>query len=174
MKKEDATGNLHDRAQCLIDQERVEGLVAEERRWLEDHLAGCEACAARAAETEATLRALKSVSVALPPGLAASAKLRVREEAAKLKQRRSRNLALIVGCAVSWALGVASAPLVWRLCAWFGTTLDLPRIVWELGFVCWWFVPAAAAGLVIVWARSRADREDFYGRLETGSRSGRS
>jgi len=173
MKKQDEMANLHDRAQRLIDQERVEGLVPEELRWLQDHLAGCEACAARAASTESALRALKSVSIALPPGLGVSTKLRVREEAVRLKQRRARNLALIVGCAVSWIAGVASAPLVWRLFEWVGTTLALPRIVWELGFLCWWFVPAAAAGLVILWVRTRAEREDLNEPLGTGPRSGR-
>jgi hypothetical protein len=57
--------------------------------------------------------------------------------------------------------GVASAPLVWKACAWIGAALRLPRVVWELGFLAWWLVPAAAAGLVIVWAHSRAEREDF-------------
>lgn len=167
------TGNLHERAHRLIDQERLEDLPPEDRRWLEDHLAACEACAGWAESTDAALRALKSVSVAVPPGLAASAKLIVREEAAKLKQRRSRNLALITGCAISWALGVASAPLVWRLCEWIGATFALPRFVWIAGFACWWFVPAAAAGLVILWAQARAERERFDASLETRPRAGR-
>ena len=171
MKKEDVSAELHERARRLIDQERVEGLAPEERRWLEDHLAGCEACAGRAASAEAALRAFKSVSVALPPGLAASTNMQVREKAAELKQRRARNLALIAGCAVSWVAGVASAPLVWKLCAWIGGTLALPRIVWVAGFACWWLVPAASAGLVILWARARAEGEDFNGPLETGTRS---
>ncbi len=171
MKKQGATGGLHERAQRLIDQERIEGLASEEHRWLQDHLAGCAACAARAASTESALGALKSVSVVLPPGLAASAKLRVREKAAELKLRRVRIVALVVGCAISWAAGVASAPLVWRLCEWIGASLDLPRIVWIAGFAFWWLVPGVFAGLVILWARKRAEREDLNGRLETGPRS---
>jgi hypothetical protein len=35
----------------------------------------------------------------------------------------------------------------------------LPRVVWVLGFAFWWLVPAAAAGGVLVWYRSRAERE---------------
>lgn len=171
--KNEASENLHERAQQLIDRKHVEGLPPEELRWLEDHLSTCEACAGRSASTKAALRSLKSVSVALPSDLAASAKLRVREEAARLKQRRARNLALIVGCAISWALGVASAPLVWRVCEWLGSTFALPRIVWIAGFACWWFVPAAAVGLVILWAQARAEREDFNGPLEVGTRSHR-
>jgi anti-sigma factor RsiW len=171
MRMHEASTDLHERALWLIDRERVEGLEPEERRWLQDHLAGCEACAARSASTEAAVRGLKSVSVPLPPGLAASTNLRVRKEVADIKQRRTRTIALIAGCAASWTVGVASAPLVWRLCEWLGTTLSLPRIVWELGFLSWWLVPAASAGLVVLWARSRAEREELNGRLELGRRS---
>jgi hypothetical protein len=170
MTKQHESADLHERARRLIDVERVEGLAPGERRWLQDHLAACEACVGWAVSAEAALRAIKSVPIALPPGLAASAKLRVLEKAAELKQKRARNLALVVGCAFSWAVGVASAPLVWRLCAWFGATLDLPRILWELGFICWWFVPAAAAGLVILWVGARADQPVLNGPPEVGPR----
>ncbi|HUI40435.1 MAG TPA: hypothetical protein VL523_00550 [Terriglobia bacterium] len=163
MKREGSTQDLHERARRLVDVERVEGLATEERRWLQDHLAACETCAAWAQSADAALRAFKSVSVALPPALAASARFRVRERAAELKQQRARNAALIAGCALSWLLGVASAPLVWKLCAWLGSAFGLPRIVWELGFAAWWFVPASAAALVIVWARSRAEHEQLGG-----------
>ena len=155
MKEEDGLRDLHERARRLIDVERVEGLAVQERRWLQEHLATCEACAGWAEAAEAALRMLRSVSMVPPAGLAASAKLRVREKAAELKQQRARNLALLAGCALSWVAGVASAPLVWRLCAWLGSTLDLPRIVWQLAFVFWWFVPAAAASLVLLLARAQ-------------------
>jgi anti-sigma factor RsiW len=171
MKKQGPMEDLHERARRLIDKERIEGLAQDERFWLEEHLSGCEACAARVAQTEAALQALKAVSVGLPRGLAASTSLRVREEATKLRQRRARNLALIAGCAISWVAGVASAPLVWKLSEWLGTTLELPRIVWELGFLSWWLVPAAAAAVVTLWVNARAEREEFNGRLETSSRS---
>ncbi len=171
MKKQEAFSDMHERARRLIDREQVEGLTPEESRWLHDHLAGCEACSACSSSTESALRALKSVSVAVPPGLASSTTLKVREEAAMLRQRRARNLWLIAGCAASWMAGVASAPLVWRGCEWVGTALALPRIVWELGFLSWWLVPAAAVGLVILWIRTRAEGEDLNGLLEAGRRS---
>lgn len=163
MKKQEAVGNVHERARNLIDRNLIEGLELEEQRWLATHLVECESCTRHAASTEAALQAVKSVSVALPRGLAASTKLRVHEEAAKLKRCRARNLALIAGCTISWVAGVASAPLVWRLCEWLGTTLDLPRIVWELGFLSWWLVPAAAVGLVILWSRTEVERH--YGAM---------
>jgi hypothetical protein len=154
MKQEDAVRDMHERARRLIDVERIEGLEAEERRWLETHLAACELCAEWAEAAGAALRMFRSVSIVPPPGLAATTKLRLREKATQLKQQRARNLALIAGCALSWIAGVASAPLVWKLCASLGAWLDLPKIVWQLAFVFWWFVPAAVAGLVIILARA--------------------
>jgi hypothetical protein len=151
--------SVHERARRLIDVERVEGLALEDRRWLEDHLAACEACAARAVTTAAALSALRSISVALPPGLASTTKFRVRLRAAELRRERARNAGLVVGCALSWLAGVASAPLVWKACAWLGGVLDLPRAVWVLGFAAWWFVPISAAALIILWARARSERE---------------
>ncbi len=147
----------HERARRLIDAERVEGLAREESRWLQDHLAACEDCARRAAGTDAAIRALRSISVALPPGLSAVTRQRVRVRARELAQHRTKNLVLAAACALSWLAGVASAPLVWKLCAWIGSQLDLPRIVWQLAFFFWWAVPAAAVSVVILLAKSRSN-----------------
>lgn len=161
MNNKQVLDNAHQRARRLIDRERVEGLEPEERHWLVEHLRSCADCSSRSASTEATLQALKSISVPLPHGLAASTSLCVREKARELKQRRTRNLTLIAACAISWIAGIASAPLVWRLSEWLGNTLDLPRIVWVMGFLSWWLVPAAAVGLVILWVSARTEREGF-------------
>lgn len=149
----------HERARRLIDKERVEGLAVEDRAWLGAHLRECDGCERWANRTDAALRALTNLPVALPSGLAAATSLRVRREAEARNQRRVRNLGLAAGCILSWVLGVASAPLVWRICAWLGTRLDLPRPVWILGFAAWWLVPASAAALLIFWQRDRLDRE---------------
>jgi hypothetical protein len=168
MMKPDLNGDLHERAQRLIDMERVEGLAPADRRWLGDHLAACETCAARAAQTEGALRALRTVSVLVPGGLAASAQFIVRRRSEELRVQHTRNVALAIGCTLSWVLGVASAPFVWRICAWLGAALDLPRAVWMLGFATWWFVPAAAMGLVILWQRRRSEGESMRGSAGAG------
>jgi hypothetical protein len=149
-------GTVHERARRLVDRDRVDGLAPEERQWLDAHLAACETCAAWAEAGQAVLRMLRSVSVAVPPGLATSATVLVRERSAQIRQRRARNLALATACALSWVAGVATAPLVWRLCAWLGSALNLPGVVWQMAFVFWWFVPAAIAALVILVARAHS------------------
>jgi hypothetical protein len=148
--------DLHERARRLIDRERVEGLDVPDQGWLADHLAACEACAGRAAP------------VNLPRGLAASTQFSVQRRAEELRAQHTRNVALAIGCTLSWVVGVVSAPLVWRICAWVGATLDLPRVVWMLGFAAWWFVPASAMLLVILWQRRSAERESAGGPLGPG------
>ncbi|HEY6291333.1 MAG TPA: hypothetical protein VI455_07180 [Terriglobia bacterium] len=149
----------HERARRLIDMERVEGLSAADQKWLKAHLGDCEACANWASSTNAAVRAVVTVSVAVPSGLASATKFRVRQQARELNQRRMRNTGLVVGCALSWVVGVASAPLVWRVCEWLGSEVHLPRVVWMIGFVSWWLVPAAAAAALLLWQRERAERE---------------
>lgn len=151
--------DLHERARRLIDKERVEGLAVPEQRWLEEHLAACEACAGRVAATDAALRVLRTMPVSVPRGLATSAQLIVRRRAEELRAQRTRNVGLAVSCTLSWVVGVASAPLVWRVCAWLGATFGLPRLLWMSGFVAWWLVPVSAMGLLILWQRRRAERE---------------
>jgi hypothetical protein len=151
--------DLHARARRLIAMEQVEGLAADDRTWLNDHLAACQACAAHAEAADAALRTLRTTSVSLPRGLAESTQWIVRRKAEELRAERARRVALAIGCTVSWILGVASAPLVWRICAWGGAMFDLPRAVWLAGFVAWWFVPVAAMSLVILWQRRRAEGE---------------
>ncbi|HEV2425280.1 MAG TPA: hypothetical protein VGZ29_10680 [Terriglobia bacterium] len=152
-------GEVHQRARRLIDMERVEGISPVDQRWLEDHLAACEACASRASATEAALKILRTSPVPVPRDLAVSAQLIVRRRAEELRAQHARNVALAIGCTLSWVFGVASAPLVWKACAWLGATLDLPRVVWVLGFVTWWFVPLTVMGPVILWQRRRWEGE---------------
>ena len=72
--------DLHGRARHLIDAEHVEGLSLQERTWLEAHLAACDVCAAWAASTQDLVRTLATVSVVLPPGLAATTSRRLRQD----------------------------------------------------------------------------------------------
>jgi predicted anti-sigma-YlaC factor YlaD len=160
--------DLHAQARRLMDKDRVEGLAMEDRIWLEAHLGECDDCRRWSGHADATLRALINLPVALPSGLAAATSFRVRREAEALKQRRLRNLGLAVGCTLSWVLGVASAPLVWKVCAWLGAEFDLPRAVWILGFAAWWLVPVSAGALLILWQRDRLEREpreNVFGRF---------
>jgi len=159
------TDNNHERARRLIDRRWVEGLPKDEEQWLDDHLSECSDCERWASRTDTALRTLIRLPVAMPSGLAAATSLRVRHEAERRQEERIRNIGLVVGCALSWILGVASAPLVWKICAWVGAEFDLPRAVWIAGFAAWWLVPGSIAALLILWQRQRLESEGELGGL---------
>lgn len=154
--------DLHQRAARLVAAEHIEGLSAGDRAWLDEHLEGCKDCAARSRATEDALRALRAVSVPVRPALVSATQLRVRLRARELHEQLARMRAVWVACACSWFLGAVTGPLLWRAFAWVGHTLALPDIVWKISFALWWITPAAAAGGVLAWWRSRAERENDY------------
>jgi hypothetical protein len=51
---------------------------------------------------------------------------------------------------MSWALGIVTAPYVWRAFEWVGERIGLPRLVWEMGFGLWWTIPAVVAAVVVL------------------------
>jgi len=154
--------NIHERAQQLIAQDRVEGLSAPDTDWLAGHLPECADCANFAERTSAALRALRTMHVQLPAGLAERTQFRVSLRAQQLRQRHPRHRALWVAAGVSWAAGVASAPLVWRMFAWLGDHAGVPKLVWEAGFGLWWAVPALVAAVVLLSEHEKQSRESFW------------
>lgn len=150
--------DLHAQAQKLIAQERVEGISRGEQAWLAAHLAGCATCAAIASETAQALSALRGIPVDVPRNLASRTQLRVRLRAEELREHAPARKLLWVLAFMSWALGVSTAPFVWRLFAWFGSELGLPRYVSQAGVVLWWTLPAlVAVGLILIERRGRTE-----------------
>jgi hypothetical protein len=94
--------------------------------------------------------------VDLPEGLASRTQFRVRLRAEELQESGSVNKFLWAFGLVSWALGVASAPLVWRGFAWAGEHLGLPKPVWVTGAVLWWAVPMLLAAGTLLLERTAA------------------
>jgi hypothetical protein len=154
--------NLHQRAQQLIAQERVEGLSSSDSAWLAAHLQECATCADFAQEISAALRFLRTIPVELPAGLAERTQFRVGLRAQQLRQREPHRRALWIAAGLSWATGVASAPLVWRAFAWLGDHAGVPKLVWEAGFALWWAVPALIAAVVLLAEHEKQAAEGFW------------
>jgi hypothetical protein len=149
--------DVHAHAQHLIEREAVEGIRPPEREWLERHLEDCDLCAGFARLTERAILNLRSVSVPLPPDLTGRTQFRVHLRAQELAPFR-RASALWISFALSWVLGIASAPLVWRGFEWAGRITGLPTVWLKLTFGLWWGVPAAiAAG---IWALEKRKIEE--------------
>jgi predicted anti-sigma-YlaC factor YlaD len=153
---------IHERAQQLISQERIEGIPASENTWLAAHLQECQSCANFAGKTSAALRSLKTIPIALPAGLAERTQFRVSLRAQQLRQHEPRRRALWIAAGISWVTGVASAPFVWRLCSWLGEQAGVPKLVWEMGFGLWWAVPALVAAVVLLSEHEKQSGERYW------------
>jgi hypothetical protein len=154
--------DVHARAGHLIAQERVEEISPAERQWLGRHLLECEICAAQGRLTEEAVRALRGVAVAPPRALASRTQMRVRLRAQEMREREPRLRMIWIVCGLSWALGIASAPYVWRAFAWIGEHTGMPKLVWELGFGLWWTIPALIAAVVLLLENARKTDESDW------------
>jgi hypothetical protein len=159
---ENIHGNIHERAQQLISQERIEGISAPDRNWLAAHLQECDSCGDFARKTSAALRSLQTIPIALPAGLAERTQFRVGLRALQLRQHEPRRRTLWIAAGISWATGVASAPYVWRLFAWLGELAGVPKLVWEMGFGLWWAVPALIVAVVLLTEHEKQSGERYW------------
>ena len=157
--------NLHARAAKLIAQEHVEGISQPERDWLSTHLRECAACAQIAQQTSTALSALRGLPISLPRGLAARTQFRVQLRAQEMREREPKRRLLWIMCAVSWALGIGTAPYVWQAIEWIGQRTGAPRLLLEFGFGLWWAIPALFAAAIVVLENLRqAHEHDLSGR----------
>ena len=154
--------DMHERARRLIAQERVEGISAADGEWLASHVRECGECGDFASQTADALRSLRSTPIELPAGLAERTQFRVGLRAQQLQERAPQRRALWVAGGISWAAGVASAPYVWRLFAWFGERAGMPKLMWEAGFALWWLVPAAVAAVLLLVEHENQMAEKYW------------
>jgi anti-sigma factor RsiW len=150
--------NTHERAHKLVAQRRIEGVSADEQSWLEAHLAECEACATLDVQTGAALSALRLTQIELPRNLASRTQMRVRLRADELNEREPGRRLLWALVGISWMLGVATAPLVWRGFEWVGGEFGLPKIVLLSGMALWWLVPGLLVTGAVVMQKQKAER----------------
>ena len=151
------TPDLHSAARDLVAREQVEGISSSEREWLDQHLAGCPECREVAAATTRALQSLKAFSVPLPPALASRTQLRLYLRVLDTQERRHGAWVLWAASAVSWAVGIASSPYVWRGFEWLGHRAGLPALVWRAGFALWWGVPALLAAAALLMDKSKLE-----------------
>ena len=153
------TGNPHEKARELIVAGRVECVDRMSAEWLAAHLESCVACRDFQEATESSIRALRSNVVRIPLGIVSATQARVRLRARTLREEQLRMRGLWISCALSWVMGVVSAPLVWEGFKWFGQRLDLPSGVWIAGLALWWLAPTAVVGAVLAWRHARTRDE---------------
>ncbi|HWZ98044.1 MAG TPA: hypothetical protein VN025_09805 [Candidatus Dormibacteraeota bacterium] len=153
------SNNTHERAQQLIAQRRIEGVSADEQSWLAAHLVECDLCSAVDAQTGAALSVLRSTQIELPRNLASRTQLRVRLRADELNEREPGRRLLWALVAISWMIGVATAPLVWSGFEWVGNEFGLPKVVLISGMALWWLVPGLLVTGAVVIQKEKTQRE---------------
>ncbi len=149
----------HERAKKLIAQQHVEPLTLDDTKWLNAHLADCEACAAEQLQLSESLSALRTIHIDLPRNLASRTQFRVRMRAEELREKGPARKFIWAIAAVSWVLGVATAPLVWHGVEWLGHTTGAPKLVLQAGFVLWWSVPPMIAAWAALSGRHVAQKD---------------
>jgi hypothetical protein len=150
---------IHDRAERLIAQDLIEGISEIDRRWLEEHLRGCEQCSHSAATVGRALHALRSIATPVPSGLAQRTQFRLRLRMQEQQAVKARQGVWWIACAVSWAFGAVSASYVWQGLQWATQRMALPRFVPELTFGLWWALPAIVAGAIVLAENARDRRQ---------------
>jgi len=114
------TNDLHVRARNLMAQGCIEHVSSDDQQWLEAHLAECESCANQQRQLRESLSALRTMHLDLPANLATRTQFRVRMRAEELREKEPAKKFVWAIAAVSWALGVSTAPWVWRGIEWLG------------------------------------------------------
>lgn len=153
------TNDLHSCAQKLIAQQHIEPLSPDDAKFLNAHLADCESCAAEQRQLRESLSALRSMPLDVPRHLAARTQFRVRMRAEELRNKEPAKTFIWAIAAVSWVLGVATAPLVWHGVEWLGHTTGAPKLILQAGFVLWWSVPPMIAAWAALSGRHVAQKD---------------
>lgn len=141
--------NSHEYAAQLIFRSQVETVTAADLKWLEAHLATCQACAGRAAANDRAVQAIRSVSVQVDPALVEMTRLRVRHRAQQLGNSRLPGLWFWAVSFLSWVWIAASTFYLWRGFGWIAHKIGIPSPIWQMGFALWWAVPALILAAVL-------------------------
>jgi predicted anti-sigma-YlaC factor YlaD len=141
----------HERARQLITKSQVEGIRIDERDWLEDHLACCPECATAADGLAAAVQSLRRLSHPATPELVQQTRLAVRIRAEQLRATRSGWAPLWIATALSSISMILTTSYVWQAFGWVGRVGHIPAVVWQVGFLMWWFLPATVLAAAAAW-----------------------
>ena len=143
-------GHEHERAVDLISRREVEGIAESDARWLESHLAACEACASYELALSGAERAMRSSTVMASASLVESTRARVHARAQQLAEQQARTV--LIG--VSFCLGVITSTLTawlwWQIGGWVAQRLGLPSGIVEPGVLLFWLLPAIVIAVLLM------------------------
>jgi predicted anti-sigma-YlaC factor YlaD len=142
------TRNAHDEARELIALGA--GLSQAQESWLRSHLHECGACRSYAEAANEVVRSLRSLPLAADSRLVRATQMRVRFHAARLRQARQRMWLVGMACLAVGLSATVTAPLLWRLFAWFGAWAGVSTLVWQTSFIFFFFAPALVVSVLLL------------------------
>ena len=142
------TRDTHDEARELIAL--GESLSDAQQGWLRAHLEGCEACRHYAEAVNEVVRTLHSMPLAADARLVRATQIRVRFHASRLRETRERLWLVAMACLGVGLSATLTIPLLWRLFAWMGEWAGVSPLIWQAGFVFFFFAPALVVGVLLL------------------------
>ena len=149
--------DTHGRARKLLAAATVEGISPVEEQWLKAHLSICKEYTNEASALESAVDAFRSLRVVANDDVVRRTNLLVRRRAQELQARREHTIPLWISVGVSTVLVLVTTPYAWSLFAWFGRITNMPNMVWQAGFLMWWFLPATILAAVAGWKRAQPE-----------------
>lgn len=141
----------HVRARKLMVADRVEGIAAGDRQWLDAHLAGCSECSNEAAALGAAINVVRTFQVTAQADAVRRTRLAMHHRAEQLRRQRERATPLWIAVAMSSVSAIVVTPFIWSAFAWIGNSFQLSPAFWQLGFLMWWFLPATVLSGIAGW-----------------------
>jgi hypothetical protein len=150
--------NHHERASHLVCAAFTDSITDREREWLEEHLTECAECRTSNDQTWAAICALKRVSISAGDNLVRSTQRQVRALCLRDNARRRRMRPIWISSAFASLWMVCTAPYLWDSFDVTGHWLNIPDLLWQMGFLVTWFTPALTGAAVVLWLRPQLTR----------------
>ena len=146
---------IHERAIELSAKALVTDLSDSEQIWLDKHMANCAACAAEVDARKAMLHGMRAMPILADESLVLSTQLRVRERCIQMRLKETRMAPIWISCALASAWMLFSTPYLWKTFDSIGHWLQIPDLLWQMGFLITWFMPAVSGAIVAFWLRPK-------------------
>lgn len=145
----------HERARALVDKSAVDGIAADEERWLNAHLAGCGECERYAELSQRAIAALAGFAFEVDPAKALTVEQTVRARAAQMAASPAGRLPALA-FPIAIVLTVLGSIAMWQLAGVAATRWNVPADAWHAVFLACWVVPSAIVDGVL-FLRGRVD-----------------
>jgi len=145
--------DIHERCRLLIDHAVLEGIPADDRRWLDVHKEECAECRLYAELSVRAIRALDAFPIEVDAAAALRVQRVVRLHAEQLATAESERRGFPVGAAVAAGLTIAGSFAMWRLVDWAAAMRGIPPGVWQPGVEVFWILPSVMVDALLLFRR---------------------